>query len=108
MKLNEADFRTLLDNEHDPVVAVFSATWCGPCKSFAPIIEEASKKLPGVNICKLDIDEADQICEDLGIKVVPTVVVFKSSKAAAMHEGGFTNASHLVDWLNSQGVKGKK
>jgi hypothetical protein len=44
----------------------------------------------------------------LTVGVVPTIIVFRDCKAAARHEGGFADLSHFINWLNAQGVKGKK
>ena len=109
MNLNESDFRTLLDATHDHVVAVFSASWCGPCRAFASIFQNVTKQLEQqkVSFAKLDIDECTQLCDDLTINVVPTIIIFKSSKVVARKEGGFSGGSHFIDWLNSQGIKSK-
>lgn len=108
MNLNEQDFRTLLDTTNGDVVALFSATWCGPCHSFAPVFADTAKHMPDVKFAKLDVDECTQLCEDLNIAIVPTIMVFKEAKAVARKEGGFGTVSHFINWLDSQGVKGKQ
>ena len=58
-----------------PVVIDFSATWCGPCKKIAPIIEELAAEYEGkVNIFKCDVDENDELTSKFGIRNVPTVI----------------------------------
>ena len=107
MSLNEQDFRTLLDTTNGWVVAVFSAVWCGPCRVFAPIFEDTAKQMPDVKFAKLDVDECTQLCEDLNISIVPTIMAFKEAKSVARKEGGFATVSHFINWLDSQGIKGK-
>ena len=64
-----------------PIVLDFSATWCGPCKQLAPIIEELSKEYEGrIAVGKCDIEEADDLTAEYGIRNVPTVIVIKDGK----------------------------
>ena len=105
MNLKESDLRTLLDTSNDPVVVFFGAGWCGPCRAFTPIFENVAKHMK--NFAKLDVDECTQLCEDLNISTVPTIIVFKDSQVFARREGGFPTESHLLDWLDSQGIKSK-
>lgn len=59
----------------------FHATWCGPCRMIAPIIEEMSKKLNGkAQIAQLDIDQAQETTTNLQISSVPTLILFKNGK----------------------------
>jgi thioredoxin-like negative regulator of GroEL len=107
MNLNESDLRTLLDTSHDTVAALFSAKWCGPCRAFGPIFENTAKSFSAdkngekYNFAKLDVDECTQLCEDLGIGVVPTLIVFKDSKVLARKEGGFQSEKNFINWLNT-------
>ena len=64
-----------------PIVLDFSAAWCGPCKQLAPIIDELSKEYEGriaVGMC--DIEEADDLTMEYGIRNVPTVIFIKDGK----------------------------
>lgn len=59
----------------------FHATWCGPCRTLAPVIEKLPEKVQGkARIAKLDIDDAQKSIEPLGISSVPTVILFKDGK----------------------------
>lgn len=110
MNLNESDLRTLLDTNNNPVVAFFGAKWCGPCRAFTPVFEKVAKatnNIGKIELVKMDVDECTQMCEDLNISIVPTIIIFKDSQIFARKEGGFPTESHFVDWLNSQGIKSK-
>ena len=59
----------------------FSATWCGPCKVLAPIVEKIAEENAGkYRVGKLDIDDAPGITQRYGVRGVPTVMVFKAGE----------------------------
>ena len=100
MKITESEFRETLEVAKVPVVADFYADWCGPCRSFGPIFEKAAEKLaPEFSCCKLDIDEASTLAEEVGVRVVPTVMVFDETRLIATHEGGFASEKELIDFV---------
>ena len=78
--LNEATFAATLASEQLPLVIDFFATWCGPCKAAAPIIEALAAEMPGVRFAKVDIEEAPTIVGEYGIQSVPTFVVIRDGK----------------------------
>ena len=67
--------------EKGVVLIDFFATWCGPCKMLAPILENSAKELEGkAKIFKIDVDEAGDIAQSFGIMSVPTMIIFKDAK----------------------------
>lgn len=71
-----------------PLVIDFSATWCGPCKKIAPIIEELAAEYDGkVNVYKCDVDDNDKLTSDYGIRNVPTVIFIKNGEVVDKHVG---------------------
>jgi thioredoxin 1 len=74
----DGNFETEALKSETPVVVDFWATWCGPCKMIAPIIEELSNEYDGkVKIGKLDVDENQQVAIKYGVRSIPTVLFFK-------------------------------
>ena len=74
-----------------PVVVDFFATWCGPCRMMAPVIEELAEEYDGkVKIGKLDVDENSDIAARYGVMSIPTIILFKDgeifSKSVGFHD----------------------
>jgi thioredoxin 1 len=64
-----------------PVLVDFSAEWCGPCKSLAPIVESLAAEYNGrVKFVQMDIDENRQTPSSFGIMAVPTLILFKDGE----------------------------
>ena len=77
----DLNFEAEVLKSDQPVVVDFTATWCGPCKQLAPIIEKLADEFEGkVKVGKVDIDENPGISRKYGIKNVPTVLVFRKGE----------------------------
>ena len=87
-QISAAEFESKVLGASEPVLVDFFATWCGPCRMMAPTIDEVSQEMAGkASVYKLDIDEAPQIAQRLGIMSVPTFMVFKDGKIASQTIG---------------------
>ena len=85
----------------EPVVVDFWAEWCGPCRMIAPALEEIAGELKGkVKIAKLNVDENPAISAQLGIRSIPTLMVFKDGKQVATKTGAGPK-SELSRWINA-------
>lgn len=79
-KITTSNFETLKNGEL-PLVVDFWATWCGPCRMIAPIIEELAKEYDGkINVGKCDVEECDDIAAQFGIRSIPTILFFKGGE----------------------------
>lgn len=95
----QANFDSDVLKSDTPVLVDFTATWCGPCKALAPIVEKVADEFVGkVKVGKLDIDENPEITAKYGVRSVPTVLVFKGGQQIGKHVG-LTNRDNLVKLL---------
>ena len=87
--LNDDNFDQEVTSFDGVVLVDFFATWCGPCKIMAPMIEELAKEYQGqkVNIAKLDIDQSRAIVQKFNIMSVPTFKFFKKGQEVGEHIG---------------------
>jgi thioredoxin 1 len=85
------DIQAVTDSEFDsavlksevPVLVDFWATWCGPCRMIAPIVEQIRTEMgEKVKVVKMDIDENPSTPMSFGIMSIPTVIIFKDGKPA--------------------------
>ena len=88
--ITDANFAEIL-NTDKLVVVDFWATWCGPCKMIAPIVDELAQEYEGkADICKCNVDECDDVPMDYGIRSIPTLLFFKGGEVVDRHVGAAT------------------
>ncbi len=97
---NDSNFDQEVLKSDVPVVVDFTATWCGPCKALAPIVEQlADEQVGKIKVGKVDVDESPATAGKYGVRGVPTVMVFKGGQRTAQHVGLTTKQrlAELVD-----------
>ena len=100
VEVNDQNFAEIKQSNL-PVLLDIGATWCGPCKALAPIVEEIAADFEGrALVCKVDVDEAPGIASEFRVRNVPTVLFLKGGAAVDKSVGLIAKAT-LVDKLNA-------
>ena len=90
--LTKENFKTVVLEADKPVLVDFWATWCGPCRMQAPILEAFAGEHPEIKVGKVNVDENPELAEKFGIMSIPTLLVFKDGKlvktAVGLHDKG--------------------
>jgi len=86
--VTDATFETSVLKSDKPVLVDFWATWCGPCKAMAPMLEElAGERAGNLTIAKIDVDANAETTQRYGIQSVPTMIVFKGGEPVSVMVG---------------------
>lgn len=81
LHVSDKSFAAEVLNADLPVLVDFWATWCGPCRSIGPIVEELAKEFTGrVKVTKLNVDENPTTPSQYGVRGIPTLILFKDGK----------------------------
>ena len=80
LQITKANFEELVKNSEKPVLLDFWATWCGPCRMVAPIVEEIAEERPDYVVGKINVDEEMELAMEFGIISIPTLIVMKNSE----------------------------
>ncbi|OBH00771.1 MULTISPECIES: thioredoxin [unclassified Mycobacterium] len=81
IEVSDASFSTEVLGSNTPVLVDFWATWCGPCKMVAPVLEEiASERAGQLTVAKLDVDANPETARDFQVVSIPTMILFKDGQ----------------------------
>jgi thioredoxin 1 len=83
-----------------PVLVDFWATWCGPCKMIAPVLEEIAGEKDGtLKIAKLDVDQNPETAQKFGVMSIPTLLIFKNGEEVSRIVG-YRSKGQLVQQID--------
>lgn len=87
-EFTDAGFESDVLNSSAPVLVDFWATWCGPCRQIAPLIDELAVQYQGsVKIGKVNVDENPELSMKYGINAIPTLLLFKNGEIVERFQG---------------------
>ena len=97
MKLDSSNFDSVLATKNMPVMVDFWATWCGPCRMVAPVIEQVAEEYEGRAIVgKVDVDECGDLAMRYGVMSIPTVMVFVNGQPVAKQIGAAPKTTYAA------------
>jgi thioredoxin 1 len=91
--LSESNFVSIIGAK--PALIDFNATWCGPCRKIAPIIEEIANENPDLFVGSVDVDLQPNLAARFGVRSIPTVVLLKNGEVVKQFIGAQTKETYL-------------
>lgn len=104
IKITKDNFQESVLGSSKPILVDFWATWCGPCKMLAPVLEELlAKHGDKLSIGKINVDEEGALAMQFKIASIPTLMVFQNGELLAKTMG-YMPLSSLESWLEDEGI----
>lgn len=86
-EINFEQYKNKIEGSEKPVLIDFFATWCGPCKMLAPIIEQLANERADIDIVKVDVDKVPELAAMYRVASIPTLVILKKGQVLKKHVG---------------------
>ena len=80
MHINKDNFHKEVLNSDKPVLLDFFASWCGPCRMVAPILDEIAEEREDIKVCKVNVEEEPSLAKKFGIMSIPTLIVMQDGR----------------------------
>ena len=80
LEVTDASFASDIIESGKPAMVDFWAVWCGPCRMLSPVVDPVAEENPNIKVCKVNVDEEQQLAIKYGVMSIPTLLVFKGGE----------------------------
>ena len=94
--INKNNFDAEVIASDRPVLLDFYATWCGPCRMLSPIVDKIAEEHPEIKVCKVNVDEEEELAMRFEVMSIPTLVVIKNGEVVNKSVGALPEARILA------------
>ena len=96
LHISKEDFETEVLKSDKPVLLDFWASWCGPCRMVAPVLDEIAEERPDIKVCKVNVDEQPELASAFNIMSIPTLMVVKDGAVVNQSVGALPKAQIMA------------
>ena len=101
LKIDKNNFKSAVVDSDKPVLLDFWATWCGPCRMVAPIVDEIAEENPQFVVGKINVDDELELAQAFRIMSIPTLIVMKNGKVVDQAVG-FRSKDQILELLKGE------